>query len=266
MQDRFNRISDHNDVISYEFPINEKVRTWLRLEDLFARINYFLAADLNMEHHVALTTLFEIHEVASRPDLKSELLQELERQKRALASLHNNPAISEQALDGILSEIEHASSNLLAITGKVGTTLRENEWLMGIKQRASMPGGTCQFDLPSYHYWQKQAADFRRENLLEWLSPLLPFSDAISILLRLLRENGRKISFIAHKGTFQQMQGGRAAQLLRVTLSSDLACIPELGANKYAINIRFIVANYEAKSSLHENDVPFDLTFCALTS
>ncbi|MCX7193735.1 MAG: cell division protein ZapD [Proteobacteria bacterium] len=253
-------------MISYEFPINEKVRTWLRLEDLFARMNYFLTCELSMEHHVALTTLFEVHEVACRPDLKSELLQELERQKRALACLHNNPAISEQALDGILSEIEQAASALLAITGKVGTILRENEWLMGIKQRASMPGGTCQFDLPSYHYWQKQPAGLRRDNLLDWLAPLLPISDAINILLRLLRENGRKISFTAHNGTFQQMQGGRAAQLLRVTLPSDLACIPELGANKYAINIRFIVANYEAKSSLFEQDVPFDLTFCTLTS
>jgi cell division protein ZapD len=86
------------------------------------------------------------------------------------------------------------------------------------------------------------------------------------MLLNLLRENGRKISFTAHRGTFQQMQGGRAALLLRVSLRSDLACIPELGANKYAINIRFIAANYEAKTSLFEQDVPFDLTFCTLTS
>jgi cell division protein ZapD len=261
----FNRISGNNYVISYEFPLNEKVRTWLRLEDLFARMNYFLAGKLSLEHHAALTTLFEIHEVASRPDLKSELLQELERQKRSLASLHNNPAISEQALDSILGEMEQASSALLAMTGKVGTILRENEWLMGIKQRASMPGGTCQFDLPSYHYWQKQPVSLRRDNLQEWLAPLLPISAAINILLRLLRENGRKLSFTAHKGTFQQMQGGRAAQLLCVSLHPDLACIPELSANKYAINIRFIVANYEAKSSLFVQDVPFDLTFCTLT-
>jgi cell division protein ZapD len=259
-------MAGHNDVISYEFPLNEKVRTWMRLEDLLARMNYFLAGELSMEHHAALTTLFEIHEVASRPDLKSELLQELERQKRSLACLHNNPAISEQALDGILNEIEQASASLLAMPGKVGMILRENEWLMSIKQRASMPGGTCQFDLPSYHYWQKQSVALRRANLQEWLAPLLPISASINILLRLLRENGRKISFVAHNGTFQQMQGGRAAQLLRVSLRPDLACIPELGANKYAINIRFIVADYGAKSSLFEQDVPFDLTFCTLTS
>lgn len=253
-------------MIRYEFPLNEKVRTWLRLEDLFSRMNYFLAGESSVEHHAALTTLFEVHEVASRPDLKSELVQELEKQKRALSCLHNNPEISEQALESVLSEIEQASANLLSMTGKVGLNLRENEWLMAIKQRAGMPGGTCQFDLPSYHYWQKQAISLRRQNLQEWLAPLLPISASINILLKLLRENGRKISFVAHQGTFQQMQGGRAAQLLRVTLQPDLTCIPELGANKYAINIRFINANYAAKTSLFEHDVPFDLTFCSLTS
>lgn len=253
-------------MISYEFPINEKVRTWLRLEDLFARTNYFLAKESSMDHHAALTTLFELHEVASRPDLKSELVQELERQKRALSCLHNNPAISEQALDDVLSEIEQVATALLSMAGKVGTILRDNEWLMGIKQRASMPGGTCQFDLPSYHYWQQQPSSLRRRNLSEWLAPILPIQTAICVLLKLLRENGKRISFTAHQGTFQQMQGGRAAQLLRLSLGNDLPCIPELGANKYAINIRFILANYEAKSSIFEQDVPFDLTFCTLTS
>ena len=254
-------------MISYEFPLNsEKVRTWLRLEDLFARMNHFLNCDLSMEHHVALMTLFELHEVACRPDLKNELLQELEKQKRTLATLHNNPAISEQALDNILNEIEQSSNSLLALPGKVGAALRENEWLMSIKQRASMPGGTCQFDLPSYHYWQQQPVGVRRNNLKEWLSPLLPISVAINILLNLLRENGRKMSFVAHHGAFQQMQGGRAALLLRISLGSDVPCIPELGANKYAINIRFISATFEAKSSLYEHDVPFELTFCTLTS
>lgn len=253
-------------MISYEFPLNEKVRTWLRLEDLFARMNYFMDGELGMEHHVALTTLFEIHEVSSRPELKSELLQELERQKRSLSGLHNNPAISEQALDQVLNEIDQAAADLQAMVGKVGMNLRENEWLMSIKQRAGIPGGTCQFDLPSYHYWLNQSTLSRQNNLREWLAATLPLSAAINFLLHLLRENGRKISSTAHHGTFQQMQGGRSAQLLRVSLNQNLACIPEFSANKYAINIRFIIANYAAKSSLFEQDVPFDLTFYTLPS
>jgi cell division protein ZapD len=252
-------------VISYEYPLNEKVRTLLRLEDLFARMVYFTDHGQSMDHHAALSTLFEILEVVSRADLKSDLLQELERQKRSLSTLHNNPAISEQALDAILAEIERASADLLAMTGKVGQHLRENEWLMGIKQRAVMPGGTCEFDLPSYHYWQAQDANLRRDNLRSWVAPLSPLHAGLKIILRLLRENGKVFHFTAHQGTFQQMQGGRVAQMLRVRISRELACIPEVGANKYAINIRFISANYAAKSTLFEQDVPFELTFCSIS-
>ncbi len=252
-------------MISYEFPLNEKVRTLLRLEDLFARMVHFTEKETGIDHHAALLTLFEILEVACRADLKSELLQELERQKRALSNLHNNPAISEDALDAILAEIDQASVDLFAMTGKIGQQLRENEWLMGIKQRAVMPGGTCEFDLPSYHYWQQQDVNSRREGLRTWLAPFLPLHVGLKIILRLLRENGKVLHLTAHQGTFQQMQGGRIAQILRVTLNRELGCLPEVSANKYAINIRFIVANYAAKSALFEQDVPFDLTFCSLS-
>jgi cell division protein ZapD len=253
-------------VISYEFPLNEKIRTLLRLEDLFARMAHFTEHDHRMDHHAALTTLFEILEVICRADLKTDLLKELERQKRTLSSLRNNPEISENALDAILDEIEQTYGLLLAMSGKIGQHLRENEWLMGIRQRAVMPGGTCEFDLPSYHYWQAQDVEIRRENMRSWLAPLLPLHAGLQIILQLLRENGKVFDFTAHQGTFQQMQGGRVAQMLRIRMSNELPCIPEVGANKYAINIRFIAANFAAKSTLFEQDVPFELTFCSLAT
>lgn len=251
-------------VISYEFPLNERVRTLLRLEDLFARIELFIAREASADHHVALLVLFEILEVASRADLKSDLLQELERQKRVLSALHNNPEISEEALDAVLYEIDTASSSLLAMSGKIGQHLRDNEWLMGIKQRACIPGGVCEFDLPSYHHWQHQEVALRRSLLNSWLSPMLPLRDGLAIMLKLLRESGKTHRFTAYHGSFQQMQGGRVAQMLRITLKEDAPCMPEVSANKYALNIRFVSASYTAKTSLYDQDVDFDLIFCSL--
>ncbi len=251
-------------MISYEFPLNERVRTMLRLEDLFFRITRFIDSNESPDHHAALGVLFEILEVASRADLKSELLQELERQKKALNALHNNPEIVEEALDAVLRELEGASTRLLGMNGKIGQHLRDDEWLMGIKQRACIPGGVCEFDLPSYHYWQHQSAEHRRKNLDAWLGPMLPLRDGITILLKLLRESGKVHHFTAFHGSFQQMQGGRVAQMLRISLDTELLCIPEISANKYALNIRFVEAKYTAKTTLFDQDVAFDLTFCSL--
>lgn len=251
-------------MISYEFPLNERVRTMLRLEDLFFRFSRFHESSESPDHHAALGVLFEILEVACRADLKSDLLQELDRQKKVLNGLHNNPEISEDALDAVIAEIEQTCASLLRSGSKIGQHLKEDEWLMGIKQRAVIPGGVCEFDLPSYHYWQHQSTESRREALQTWIGPLLPLRDGIAILLKLLRESGRTHHFTAFHGSFQQMQGGRVAQMLRISLNADLPCIPEISANKYALNIRFVEARFAAKTALYDHDVAFDLTFCSL--
>src|SRR6185369_14756328 len=85
-------------LIVYEYPLTERIRTLLRLEDLFERARHFLSLDDPLEHHAALLTLFEILEVASRADLKSDLLQELERQKQVLLSFRNNPDVEQETL------------------------------------------------------------------------------------------------------------------------------------------------------------------------
>ena len=128
-------------VIVYEYPLTERIRTMLRLEDLFERTQHFLKMSDPLEHHVVLLTLFEIMEVASRADLKSDLLQELERQKQVLLSFRDNPAVEQQTLAEVTVAVERALAALLSMTGKIGQHLRENEWLMAIKQRTGIPGG-----------------------------------------------------------------------------------------------------------------------------
>jgi cell division protein ZapD len=251
-------------VITYEYPLNERVRTLLRLEDLYDRVRFFLMKDDPHDHHACLTGIFEILEVASRADLKSDLLQELDRQRTFLEALRSNPAISEQKLDEVLREIEVAFTNLHATSGKTGQTLRENEWLMAIKQRAGIPGGTSEFDLPSYHAWLHHEAARRRDDLSGWLRPMLPVHAALSIVLRVLRESGRAVSLIAFQGVYQQTPAEKPAQMLRLSLAPELPCVPEISANKYALNVRFLQPDGVQRTRVYEHDVPFELAFCNL--
>ena len=252
-------------MITYEYPFNERIRTLLRLEDLFEKTAYFAQEEGSLEHHTALLSLFEILEVAGRADLKMDLIQELERQRQTLLAFRNNPEISEEALSGALYEIEQSSAALLGMTGKIGQYLRENDWLMGIKSRAAIPGGVCEFDLPSYHWWLHRAADVRRVALEGWTKPMLPLRDAAAIVLRLLRSSGRAKDYTATNGHFQLNLGGSAAQMVRVTVGVDEQAIPEVSANKYFLNIRFTKPPAgEVKARGCERDVAFDLTFCNL--
>lgn len=251
-------------MIVYEYPLNERVRTLLRLEDLFDRVECFLARETPMDHQVCLHGIFEILEVASRGDLKSDLLQELDRQRLFLEALRGNPAISEEKLDAVVKEIETAFADLLASAGKTGQHLRENEWLMTIKQRAAIPGGTCEFDLPSFHHWLHRPNGERRADLETWVAPMLPIAAGLRIVLRVLRESGKSSPLIAYSGIFQQMPMEKAAHMLRLTLSRALPCVPEISANKYALNIRFILPGSVQRTKVFDSDVEFDLTYCNL--
>lgn len=252
-------------MITYEYPFNERIRTLLRLEDLFEKTAYMVDSDGQREHHCALVTLFEILEVGGRADLKMDLIQELERQRQTLLAYRNNPDISEEALSGALYEIEQSSAALLSMTGKVGQYLRDNEWLMGIKSRAAIPGGVCEFDLPSYHWWLHRSPEIRREALAGWIKPLYPLRDATGIVLRLLRSSGHGKDHVAVNGQFQLNLGGTAAQMVRVRLKAEEAAIPEVSANKYFLNIRFTNPPAgEIKSRVCERDIAFNLNFCNL--
>ena len=250
---------------SYEFPFNERIRTLLRIEDLFARMLLNVEAGHQHQHHSALMSLLQMLDIIERADIKMDIVQELDKQRIAMHNLRGNPSISESILNSTIKEIEACVTALRADTIKIGQTLRENEWLMSIKQRASIPGGVCQFDLPSYHHWMNLGEARRTSDFNAWLSRLMPMFEAIKTILRILRGSGTAAKFTAHNGFYQQMLGGaKPAQMLRIDVPDDCPCFPEVSANKYAINVRFNGMDFVQKPKQCEHDIDFAMTLCNL--
>ncbi|MCX7627972.1 MAG: cell division protein ZapD [Methylophilaceae bacterium] len=250
---------------TYDYPLNERIRILLRLEDLFVKVQHHTTGTNEFSHHCALLTLFQILDLIDRSELKTDLLQELDRQKGVMEGLRGNPAIAEDILDQVILELDQVATSLRAASGRLGQSLRENEWLMSVKQRAVIPGGVCEFDVPSYHYWLGLPSETRQAGIQGWLAPLLPLYDAIRIILHILRGSGTATRYTASQGAFQQMLGGiKPAQMLRITLADEMTCFPEVSANKYAINIRFSCMDGLQRPRPCETDVQFDLTLCNL--
>ena len=249
-------------MIVYEYPFNERIRTLLRLEDLHEKFVFFVRQESPLQHHIALSTIFEMLEVAGRADLKLDLLQELERQRQTLLGFRSNPNVQPEMLDAVLQELDETSTALMGMQGKTGQHIRENEWLMSIRGRTIIPGGACEFDLPSYYAWQQHSADKRYADIVGWFAPLAPLFDAIGIVLRLLRETGHPIKISADNGSYQQMLQGKSYQMLRIMLDEQLGAIPEISANKYMLWIRYTSQGGDLKPKAFEGEVPFELTLC----
>lgn len=251
-------------MIHYEYPLSERIRTLLRLEDLFDRYDAYAASPDPHAHHAALLALFEMAEVAARADLKTDLLHELERQRSTLVALRGNPHVQDAVLGKVLTAIEGAHQGICQLPGKVGQHLREDEWLMTIKQRAAIPGGMCEFDLPSYHYWLHRPAKERSLQLQNWRMPFSSIRSAVDIVLGLLRDSGQPELQHADNGSYQRMLETRNPQLIRVTLVDNLPCVPEMSANKYMLNIRFVRVGPGQMRACTNQPIDFDLTFCTL--
>ncbi len=251
-------------MILYEYPFNERVRTYLRLEHLFDRLGQLLAGDSALQHHYALITMFEVMDVSGRADLKSDVLKDLERQRTHMAAFRGNPAISEASLDAFLGRVDDAFQQLSQQLGKPGHEMIDNEWLMAIRSRAVIPAGTCSFDLPAYHAWQHRPADVRRADLQAWAASLGPMAQAIVLLLQILRDSGRAQKVVATAGQFQQtLPQNRAFQLLRLRIDESMQLIPEISGNRLVASVRLMRQDADGKLQLAREDAPFELALCA---
>jgi cell division protein ZapD len=251
-------------VILYEYPFNERIRTYLRLEHLFRRLGELVPRSHPIDHHYALATIFEVMDVAARADLKSDVMKDLEKQKQILNSYRGNPAISEAVLDEVVGKLDRYFSTLNTISGKAGQSLTENDWLMSIRSRVNIPGGTCEFDLPAYYAWQHRDPDSRREDLERWASTLSPLVESIHLLLKLLRDSGTPQKVIAAHGQLQQnLPVGRTFQLLRLRLDPALGLVPEISGNRLMISVRMMRQETPDKLHASNDNSQFELTLCS---
>lgn len=241
------------ELIHFEHPLSERVRNFLRIAHLFKHFHEFSIRTEAWAHHCALFSLFEIMEAAARAELKLDILQELERQK----SFARQQGESGTAL---LDKIQTAMSNLQNVQQKFGQHLRENEWLMAIKQRMLVPGGTSPYDLPSYYYWQQKKPAERERQLHEWIQSLLPTYEAINLLLDILHQNSLSVECTATAGSYQHNSLGQNIHLLSINVAANAQALPEVSANKYFTHIRFLHASQEqARGPVLTTDIPFTL-------
>ena len=250
--------------VIYEYPFNESMRTMLRLEHLFDRLGQLIPRDTPVDHHYALATIFEIMDVGSRADLKSDLLKDLERHKAQLNGYRGNPSVSEEALDAVVDRIESAFGNLNEQPGKAGAGLTSNEWLMSIRSRISIPGGTCEFDLPAYYAWQHLPPGRRRADLVKWVETLMPLAAALQVLLGLLRDAGVPHKVMATAGQYQQsLPPGRLYHLLRVRIDASQDLIPEISGHRLMVMVRLMRQESDWRLRPSNADASFELTLCS---
>ncbi len=248
----------------YEQPLNERMRTFLRLDFLYQQTLYHEERADQWSTRAAMSSLLEILAITARGDIRSEVLKELERQMAVMHEYGARPGVDGGRLKAVLSNLAKLRAELNNAGGMFMQRLRDSEFLNAIKHRSAIPGGTCEFDLPDYRHWLDQPFEQRSQTFNGWMSTIRPLCDAVTELLWLTREAARPRPETAPGGSFQLvLERENPCQLIRITLPADTNLFPEISGSHHRCSIRFMTStDVNTRPVQTGDDVRFLLTTC----
>jgi cell division protein ZapD len=249
----------------FEQPLNERMRTFLRLDFLYNQALYHTETASQWGSRAAMASLIDILAITTRGDTRSDVLKDLERHLASLNEFQSKPGVDTDRLTTLTANLVRLRNELLNAGSTFLQPLRDSEFLSAIKHRSAIPGGTCEFDLPDYYYWLAQSPDTRVRTFNQWLGLLRPLCDAIAELLWLTRQNGRTRREVAAGGSYHiTFDKDTPYQLLRISLPSSAGLYPEISGSHYRCSVRFLKwEGLATRPTQADADVPFVLSCCA---
>jgi cell division protein ZapD len=250
--------------VLYEFPLNERMRIFMRLENCFAQIKHLTQYNSIWDNQASILILIEVLNIMERNDVKNEISKELDRSIATLNNLLDLPKVDTNRLQSTLDALYTQLHAIQSINGRAAKTLREDDLLGNIKQRAALTANINNFEIPSYYYWQNQSPALRQQQLAIWLAEITPLADALSLLLNLIRDSAIFETKTATAGFFQtSLNGVQLCQMVRIEIPTPASFFPETSGNKHRVSVRFM--NYEnskQRPTPITTDIEFRLSCC----
>ncbi len=248
----------------YEQPLNERMRTFLRLEFLYQQILYNSEIQTDFATRATISTLLEILAILSRGDIRSEVHKELDHQLCTLQQFQSQPGVDTRRLDTLTHDLAVSREQVARIGTGFLQSLKDSEFLNAIKHRSAIPGGTCEFDLPEYSHWLRQSYKRRQQDLKLWIDDIRPLCDAVAEVMWLIRESAPAADKLAINGMYQHnMQKDVSCRLLRVSLAENSSLFPEISGSQHRFTVRFLEwSTVDRRAVQTGHDVPFQLSIC----
>jgi cell division protein ZapD len=103
--------------VIYEQPLNERMRTFLRLEFLYTQASYHADFPNPWSTRSAVGSLLEILAITARGDSRSEVLKELERHVNVLKEFQSKTGVDPTRLKSLMSNLVKMREDLSTAGG-----------------------------------------------------------------------------------------------------------------------------------------------------
>ncbi|MEL0629897.1 cell division protein ZapD [Psychromonas aquatilis] len=231
-------------MISFEYPLTEKSRSYLRFESLFLQINQSITLQHESDAVNFFKSLFELVELSDRIDIKHDLIKDLRALSSEMQAWLQCDEADKEAIEALIDEIRQLCTALLSMSKQL-KFFKESRFLTSLKQRFFIPGGCCNFDLPQLHFWNAQSSEQKQSDARKWFEYFKDLEHALSLFLKMKRLQGIKSVKKAKNGFFQ----GEVDDALFITINveNDLNVYPMISGHKHRYSVRFM--NTQAENS-----------------
>ena len=251
-------------MVFHEQPLNERMRSFLRLDFLYQQaVHHHTKAD-PWSTRAAVSALLEILTITQRGDVRGEVLKELERQMTQLAAFNTRPGVDAGRLRVLLTKLHSMREDLATVGALFMQPLRDSEFLNAVRHRSTIPGGTCEFDLPNYTHWLNLPDEIRGADFARWLAIIRPLGDAVGELLWMTREQARSRPELAPGGVFHlSLDRDVQTQMIRISLPAGTDIYPEISGSHHRCSIRFLYWQDPVNRPVQvTEEVQFTLSIC----
>lgn len=245
--------------ILYEHPLNERIRNYLKLEQLFVQAADCLQYNIVSSHSVFFNALFAILDTLERNDIRGDLLKDLEKLEQNLVVWSQVPDIDNAVLEDNLKQTVQLSTKLKT-TNPQWLQLKSDKFLTGLKQRFVIQGGSSLFDLPQLQFLLNQPLSQVENQCQHWLSLLTQINEALTLILKFVRQRAMFKQITTDSGFYQD--NGEGLMLLRIKVADNFPFYPTISGNRFRYSIRFMMPCEETGRKYAKQAMTFQLAQC----
>lgn len=231
----------------------------MRVEHLFGQLDSSRAMQHDYQFQIFFDALFAMIDLLDRSDLRTDLAKELEHNEHNLVKWSQHPQICNEVLQDTLRKVVNLQ-NTLGKKGRVCTHLKDDPFLESIRKRFTMPGPSCDFDMPQLHYWRQLPEQLKQSHIKGWLDNLETTRETINLIQTFVRERSGFVSTKAKSGFYQDT--AENLDMLRIKYTPAYGAYPTVSGNKYRYAIRFMRLCDEQGRTNVDEDVIFSLARC----
>ena len=251
-----------NDAMAiYETALQERTRSLLRLEGLFHCLDREGTEPGNVR--AALRTFLELLDFCQRPELRIDLLLELDRLIQALQAWKASELIDHAALAVWENQLRGQQQVLRDSHQSFADTLRQQELLQLARGRQAIAGGLTGADLPLLAFWEQQEPQFRALQFQHWRAEFDLLEGSIEIILRFLRESLAWSTQIAEHGRFGTPLNPRQTLSLLQIETQHPQIYPKISGGIHRLHVQFLQWIDPGPSRALESSIHFRLALSA---